>query len=151
MGYAMYCLKADVFIFWQDHETALQSIRNLFQPTPTGPPDKVAKTHAFAWVDTARVLDAATLHDALAAWRWMVLNEDQSGNITELDFTGEKLGHDEILFRSLAPYLRAGSQIQMAGEDGAIWRWFFDGRTVHRQDGQVLFPEMPRHPSRPEP
>jgi hypothetical protein len=150
MGYAMHLLKAEVFIFRRDHEKALQSIKDLFQSTSTGPPRKFANTHAFAWVDTARVLDAATLHDALDAWRWMVLDEDESGNITELDFTGEKLGNDEVLFRALAPYVREGSQIQMAGGDGAIWRWFFYGRAVHRQDGKVVFPDSPCSTSWPE-
>src|SRR5689334_13567959 len=119
MGYVMHLLRAEVFLARESQEEARRAVQDLAR-SKLG-----AGTPAFAWVDTSRLLAADTIHEALAAWRWMVLDEDEDGNITELDFTGEKLGDEETLFSALAPYVREGSQIQMAGEDGAIWRWLF--------------------------
>src|SRR5688572_10584762 len=102
MGYWMYLLRADVFIPRQAQDQALRAVRELAQ-SPHG-----AAPSAFAWVDMPGLEAATTLPDALAAWRWIVLDEDDEGNITELDFTGEKLGDEDTLFRTLAPYVREG-------------------------------------------
>ena len=50
---------------------------------------------------------------------------DTDGNITELEFIGEKLGNDFEMFQSIAPYVQDGSYIWMIGEDGSQWRWVF--------------------------
>ena len=51
---------------------------------------------------------------------------DNDGNIVEIDFEGERLGHDEdVMFNAIAPYVEDGSFIEMVGEDGDRWRWVF--------------------------
>lgn len=53
------------------------------------------------------------------------LKFDADGNIVDISFYGEKLGDDLKVFQKIAPYVRAGSFLEMEGEDNEIWRWVF--------------------------
>lgn len=90
----------------------------------------------FSWVNTNEFLNAKTLEEALKAWRWkaFILTEkfhkDPShiGDLTHMEFTGEKLGDDMVLFNAIAPFVEPGSYLEIEGEDGNLWRWTFDGK-----------------------
>jgi hypothetical protein len=92
-----------------------------------------------SWLQPDRILGAETLYDALAACRWPVIEDDERGNITELEFRGEKRGSEDELFAALAPFVEDGSEIRMVGEDGTIWRWLFRDGKVCRQEGRIVF------------
>jgi hypothetical protein len=62
---------------------------------------------------------------------------DEEGNIDHIGFTGEKLGDETELFRTLAPFIDADSEITISGEDDTIWRYSFDG-TGMEEDYAVL-------------
>ena len=80
-----------------------------------------------SWVDMGFV-DAENLMDAMEAWRWEV-EIDEKGNISGVEFMGEKLGDDKVLFDAIAPFVKDGSYIEMQGGDGEMWRWVFkDGK-----------------------
>ena len=54
---------------------------------------------------------------------------DDDGNITDIEFLGEKLGDELTAFEKIAPYVRSGSFLKMHGEDDERWRWVFkDGK-----------------------
>lgn len=76
------------------------------------------------------------LKELLEECRWQP-TFDSDGNISDLDFTGEKYGDDDELFTALAPYVDAGSYIEMRGEDDAHWRWNFDGKTMEENHGKM--------------
>ena len=90
----------------------------------------------FSWVNTPEFLKAGSFAEAMRAWRWEY-GDEGFGNY--IKFAGEKLGLDDILFEAIAPYVRAGSFIEMEGEDGYIWRWSFDGKGVEEKEGKVVF------------
>ena len=73
-----------------------------------------------------------SLKTILGAWRWSVTRSAAlaGGDIIAIEFEGEKSGDDDLLFETLAPFVEADSCIEMEGEDGASWRWEFDGKTV---------------------
>ena len=79
----------------------------------------------------------------MGAWRWQlwVKDDDASGEVSVIDisFDGEKIGDDMVLFAAIAPFVEPESYIEMAGEDGYIWRYYFDGETVDEQEGTVSF------------
>lgn len=81
----------------------------------------------FPWVETKDFLKAETLSQAMDAWRWNLRINEETGEVEDLWFEGEKLGDDEILFNAIAPFVEKGSYIEMGGEDGEVWRWVFDG------------------------
>jgi len=83
-------------------------------------------------------LNADSLADAIGEWRWDV-TIDTSGNIVDIEFLGEKLGDDKILFDVLAPFVKTGSYIEIQGEDGELWRWVFDGEKCNEVYAEITW------------
>ena len=61
-----------------------------------------------------------------------------------LECLGDALCDDRLLFDAIAPFVKAGSFIEMSGEDGTLWRWHFDGKQCQEQLGHVVFGESAR-------
>lgn len=83
----------------------------------------------FMWVYTDDVLQSNTLEEALEKIRYKS-EYDKKGNIIDIEFTGEKLGDDDIFFNSLAPYVESGSFITFEDEDHCIWMWKFNDKKM---------------------
>lgn len=66
---------------------------------------------------------------------------DDDGNITDIDFVGDKLADDEVLFQKIAPYVREGSFIEMEGEDGECWKWVFKGGKCKEIKARLVWEE----------
>ena len=94
----------------------------------------------YAWVSTDEFLNAKTLKDAMAAWRYDI-EEDDLGNVIGIEFTGEKLGDELIMFKAIAPYVQDGSYLEMQGEDGESWRWLFRFNDVKEISPKVSWDE----------
>ena len=98
----------------------------------------------FSWVNAKEYQDAETLEDALMAWRWppyMNKSANPKGEIVNLEFDGEKSGDEDILFRAIAPFVEAGSFIEMRGEDGCRWRWLFHKGELHEIYPEIVCPK----------
>lgn len=80
----------------------------------------------YAWVRNDFITQSETLEEAMKEWAWELILDD-NGNVDDIDFIGEKIGDDLILFEAIAPYIEKDSYIEMYGEDGYRWRWIFDG------------------------
>ncbi len=94
----------------------------------------------FMWIgDSNDFMDKDNLNDALSVWRWNIVDVDEKGNVLDIEFTGEHYGDEDILFSVLAPYVEPGSFIVMSGEDGIIWRWFFNKQKVEKQFARLVF------------
>lgn len=91
-----------------------------------------------AWVSQYEIESATTLEEVMSACRWDV-DADGDGKISMIEFTGQKLGDDELLFQTIAPYVGAGSFIVITGEEDSIWRWFFTGTSLEEQNGRLVF------------
>ena len=146
MGYDV-TQQTTVFSIPQNRQQeALAAVRALFQPDAI---DLLARgstanwwgfTYHYSWVDTAAALSCATLPAMLAEWGWGCSLND-AGDILGIDFESERLGQEDILFAALAPFVTAGSFIQMLSEDGEQWRWVFDGEAMREVRAVVTFPE----------
>ena len=91
--------------------------------------------HHFSWV-AENFYKKETLDEILDDWRYEV-EYDNEGNVVNIEFTGEKLGDDEILFRQIAKFVEHDSYITICGEDGEQWRWVFENgqmNTKHRSN-----------------
>lgn len=105
----------------------------------------------FSWVDKDFAEKFDNLHDMMEEWRWE-LEYDDDGDVDAIQFTGEKMGDDKLLFDTIAPFVEAGSYIEMQGEDGSKWKWTFDGKTctemqpsdTYEDDETVTEPEQRR-------
>jgi hypothetical protein len=73
-----------------------------------------------------------------------ILSYDDSGNVSHVDLHGEKYREEfDILLQTIAPFVHAGSYIDIAGEDYVFWRWYFDGAAVHELPGIVVYRDPP--------
>jgi hypothetical protein len=93
----------------------------------------------YSWVDTKTVLASTSLEEAMDEWRYELVVDPNTGDVTDINFTGEKYGDEEVLFGAIAPYVEAESYLAFSGEDGAHWRWFFDGSSVREETGVVTY------------
>jgi hypothetical protein len=117
MGYCMTQHRSDFFISVNKQSAALEAMIKLAK-----------EKRNFCWVGYKDFIDCINLAEVLDAWRWRT-KLDNSGNIVDISFEGEKIGDEELLWNTLAPYIKKGSYIEMGGEDGASWRWVFNGET----------------------
>jgi len=140
MGYCMNQRDASFRIKAENRAKALQAIKDLASRVDEGGGGCWSggrKVEAFfSWVRTEKFANASTLEDAMSEWRWEI---DGAADVDSIMFEGEKLGDDIFLLRAIAPYVEAGSFIEMQGEDGALWRWYFDGTGCIEQEGRVSF------------
>lgn len=68
------------------------------------------------------------LEDAVGRFGWN-MEFDDDGNISDIKLLRDYAENEQAMFSALAPYVKAGSFIQMSGEENEIWRWVFDGAT----------------------
>jgi hypothetical protein len=99
----------------------------------------------YSWVINENLAQAATLQNAMYQWRWQVYEDVETEDvdcpihIQDIQFIGEKLGDDGQLFDAIAPFVEAGSYIEMSGEDGCLWRWIFDGKSCEEVQAKVTW------------
>ena len=79
------------------------------------------------------------LVDVFHDWSWRLDLDEQTGDIIDVQFEGEKSVRDEDLFRAIAPFVEAGSFITMMGQDDESWRWYFDGQEMITQPGNIVY------------
>jgi hypothetical protein len=127
MGYYMYQLDTDFFSdkkYWPEMLKAIQKLHSAETI-------KDSSGKHFAWVNQL-FYEIGSLEKILEEWRWTP-EFDNIGNIIGLEFNGEKLGDEIILFKAIAPYVKSGSYITMRGEDEEYWRWeFVDGELIEK-------------------
>lgn len=137
MGYYMTLRDCNFTIIKSKFAAAMEALRQLSNKTDDGSGYSNGKRH-FAWVNDS-FPDRATLVEMVLDWRWQLDINERTGNVESISFEGEKLGDDIVLFQALATFVKRGSYIVMTGDDGVIWRWKFDGKSVVEQVGRVTF------------
>jgi len=135
MGYCMHLQDADFHI---RKENLSEALRGLKEVAGKGNPDN--RNTTWAWVDMRQLGEATTLGDAMRACRWD-LDFAEDGKVCGINFEGEKLGDDAQLFDALAPWVEDKSYVQMAGEDGELWRWTFDNGQMKEIDATISWEE----------
>lgn len=144
MGYYMEQTRSKFFISKENQEPALHALKLLGNKTELmsgGSYQGGRKVENwFSWVDMEDFLSSASLSEAMSTWSWEAeLNDD--GDIFDIQFDGEKIGQEELMFEAIAPYVEDGSYIQMLGEDGSQWRWIFKDGKVKEVFAKISFEE----------
>lgn len=144
MGYCIEQRDCDFRIKAENVDKARDAIKALASRTGEGggftsSGGKIQERY-FSWVRTEDFANAETLEDALRPWRWDIeFNGDGSGDVAWIMFHGEKYGDENILLEAIAPHVEPGCFIEMQGEDGALWRWSFDGRTMSEKSANITW------------
>lgn len=139
MGYCMHQSDSSVRIRARDFPAALRHLRPFY------------RKRNLPWPWPYDLPAAEVLREVLHRWNWDMEQEEGTGDMTDLLFTGEKLHDDDQLFAAMAPVVECGSYIQMVGDDDYHWRWVFTGRRVVEHGGGLVFPPLPGERRRPKP
>lgn len=83
---------------------------------------------ALEHINKDRAISVDSLDDFASGFNWIFYYD--KNDITGINFEGEMLGEDKEMFEALVPFIEIGSFVELHGDDGCIWRWYFDGRTV---------------------
>ena len=98
----------------------------------------------FTWFDEGE--DPVTLDQYMVGWSWELERDPVDHHnldhpVTGIYFLGEKAGEgNNILFNTIAPYVKASSWIEMQGEEGERWRWMFNGKTLSTVYASLVWP-----------
>ncbi len=98
---------------------------------------KKIDTVDYHWVPQGWSKGCKSLPSVLEYWGYEAEIDKETGDIIDVSFCREKLGDEVELFKALAPYVEKGSYIEMSGEDGALWRWSFNGKTCKEIEARV--------------
>jgi len=94
----------------------------------------------YDWVDD-NFHQLTDIHEMGQAWRWQ-FDTDNDGNINDIWFQGQKLGDEETFFKTIAPFVRDSSFIEMEGDDDERWRWVFKNGQLYEQDSKLVWGEL---------
>lgn len=124
MGYYISLLDHDVEVIALYQPLALAALKELCDDS----------LH-LSWVDQAAVREAETLANALRKFHY---NSEirEKGSLFLTEFTGGKLGSEDILWPTLAPFMRDLSYLEYEGEDGARWRYSVSVGKLYTQEGR---------------
>jgi len=148
MGYCMDQMDQKFRIKKENFDAALQAIKKLGETVDEdgrgGSYSGGQKQETwYSWVTTSEFVNAETLKQAIAAWRWEVEVEKlpfgEEGDIIDIYFEGQKFGQDEVFLEAIAPYVEEGSYIEMQGECGARWRWLFKDGGLKEQSATIIW------------
>jgi len=139
MGYCMSQRNSEFRIKKENFDAALAAIKALASKPEQMGGGSSSGDRWYSWVTTEDFVNAPTLDKAIEAWRWGCFISEETGDLVEICFDGEKLGDDTILLKALAPFVEAGSYIEMEGEDSCHWKWIFDGKTMEERQGRVVY------------
>jgi hypothetical protein len=144
MGYSVSLIKGEVIIQASRAEAALAAVRELDRrdDLKTGwsrNDDGVERRH-WAFTNPDDVQAAHTLVDALRAFRFVPMTElDGELYGVELEGGTRNAGDELHLWTALAPFVESGGEMIWLGEDDALTRWSFDGRTLTVSAGRMVF------------
>jgi len=132
MGYCVNLTDCKFDILKDNKAKALQAIKELMGKV------NELRSNGFSWVSTDDVLASCSFEEAMECWRYPVKIDD-NGDIVDIEFDGEKLGEEGLMFEAIAPYVVAGSYLQYQGDDGSIWRFVFDGKKMVDKAATISF------------
>ena len=141
MGYSIFILETNFRVTKENTDLVLVALKRLCQSqriVSLNNETFAAANQDLAFVKNESVVNASDIYDALSGVRWSPHLDDE-GNIENLEFTGEKLGDEQLLFDAIAEYVEDSSYIVVAGDEGKVWRWRFEDGKCHCELGKVVF------------
>lgn len=92
------------------------------------------------WITYHDFIDGTDLIEVMENLRWE-LYLDSFGNVTSIEFIGEKLGDDIEIFKIIAEFVEDGSYVTILGEDGDEFRYCFNNGTVKEVRPNITYPD----------
>lgn len=92
----------------------------------------------FSWMDAKYPETCADFIAILDALGFHPEFDKSTGDIADLEYDS-KIGQEDLFFRAIGHLVEPNSFIYWEGEDGAKWRWVFDGKGMSTQHGLVTY------------
>lgn len=90
-----------------------------------------------SWVDKNLLLTSNSVEEVFDEIRYPLILNDEG--YYEIDyFSGEKLGDDDEIFKSIAKYIE-DSYIEYLGEDGTQWRYIFKNGIFEEKTAKIIW------------
>jgi hypothetical protein len=128
MGYCVRQVDSKFKVKIEDFPAVIDSLR-----------EHLNKVNMSGWYDKTEIINMTTIHEMLEEIGWSV-KYDLNMNITDIEFENEKFWEsDKAVVLAFAPFAEAGSFIEMLGEDGAKWRYVFDGNSMKEVQAKTVW------------
>lgn len=98
--------------------------------------DLAIKKNEYCWVDSG-YQELTSVEEMFEAWRYSVSKTETHYVIDS--FTGEKLGDDKILWKTMESVVTTDSFIEFHGEDGFSWKYIFKDNKLKEVSGKVIY------------
>jgi hypothetical protein len=102
------------------------------------------ETDVLRWIDhdhSLAMLNDGDLLAYLEAWTYKPRIDITTGDICNLEFTGEKIGCEDRLWEQIAPWVTDESFINCTGEDGEMWRWYWRQGRFFVVEAEIHYPD----------
>lgn len=83
-----------------------------------------------------------TLSAAMEDWLgWELDMDEETGDAVGIRMVdgSSKITEEDDMFAALAPFVEAGSWIEMVGEDNCLWRYVFDGEKCSEEYPEIVW------------
>ena len=129
MGYHIRLRKSEFCIKKRNKEGALNALKKLGVKNGQ---------NYYSWMNGCDPSQWDSLKEAMNDWRYKV-SLNKNGDIDKIEFIGEKMGQDDLLFQTIAPFVDTWSYLHFVGEDGEQWILKFDGVNMVKKKGKMVF------------
>jgi hypothetical protein len=86
---------------------------------------------------------ARHIEDAFKVWMYYLKFDDETDDVINILYEGEKLSDDLEMFNSIASYVEKGSYLEVTFDGEGLSRWVFDGQTCKEIQPTITW-EMPK-------
>ena len=90
------------------------------------------------WVNNIILDNSTNIEEIMEELRWPGSIND-NGDFEIEYFSGEKYGDEDIIFDALAKVMPDGSYIEMQGEGGELWRWYFEKGKLIEKNAKIIW------------
>jgi len=142
MGYYISLGASNWHLPAEHEEAALQVLKDLNKPENNhlkrgGSYTGGEKTmHWYAWMPSDYDEHVTSVEGVLNMLGFET-HRDESG--TTITFYDQKQGNEDIFLNALAPFMADGSYIDWTGEDGARWRFIYEGGKMYVQEAITVW------------
>ena len=137
MFYKIKQIDSSFFIPNDMNYNVLKTIHNLVFNTDNMSINFGENHRGFPWVIMSYVKSNDLKH-VFNCWRWNI-KQDENNNIVNINFTGQNLGDDFFLFKSIAPFVKTGSFLEFESENNKKWRWIFENNICKEVTPKIIW------------
>lgn len=133
MGYCIHLREAVFTIPASKVADALEAVMN-------GKGSYESPQHYIGKIKNYKHLPPALKLSELVDQTWgFSLKPNENGGIQGIEWEWEKSHNENEVMMLLGPFVDAGCYVEMGGEDGAAWRYIFDGKTCVEKEAKLVW------------